>query len=604
NSLVLTSTATRTARIGKQAAANTITGEVTVERYIPAGRKWRLLSVPTNTTQSFRKAWMENATNVSATVPAGYGTQITSHYAAWNSLGFDAYSAGGSSVKVYDPATALYVGIKSPDSLMKTTGGYMTFIRGDRSAGVSGNNVAATILRTKGSIYQATNTVTANRPSAVTIPATKLATVGNPFASAIDLRKITMANTTGTIYVWDANLTQGYGLGAFQTLIKIGGNYVTTPGNVVMNTIQSGQAFFVQATGTQGTVSFDENSKSDETAGTSVFRIPGVDQQLMVDLHLGTDAVLLDGVRAIYGDEYSNNVDYGDAPKLPNTSENVSIKRNNSLLAIERRADITNEDTLFLNLVGVRYATDYQWKISASNLDQTGRIGWLVDKFTNTQTQLDLTGPTDYTFAITTAAGSYAANRFMIVFKQSVVLPVTMTAVAATRNANKTVTLSWKSETEINIAKYTVEQSNDGRTFSAIGIAAPTNNNAGNASYSAIDANASAAINYYRINALSRDGKIQYSAIVKVDALNIPATGSITVYPNPVVDKTLNISFKNKSFGDYNLELISNNGQVVYKGVVTVGSANVMKTIRLNGSVAAGVYRLRAIGKDNAVFTT
>ena len=56
--LTLKSTASNTAWVGDM-TGNTITGKVTVERYISARKAWRLLSVPTNTTQTIQQAWQE-----------------------------------------------------------------------------------------------------------------------------------------------------------------------------------------------------------------------------------------------------------------------------------------------------------------------------------------------------------------------------------------------------------------------------------------------------------------------------------------------------------------------------------------------------------------
>ena len=61
------------------AAGNYITGDVTVERYIPANsfRSWRLLSVPTfGSSQTFKQSWQENNTPLGNIKP-NYGTQIT-----------------------------------------------------------------------------------------------------------------------------------------------------------------------------------------------------------------------------------------------------------------------------------------------------------------------------------------------------------------------------------------------------------------------------------------------------------------------------------------------------------------------------------------------
>ena len=75
DSLTLKSTALNTASVGDM-TGNTITGNVTVERYISAHKAWRLLSVPTNTTQTTQQAWQEGC-GANLDCVAGFGTQIT-----------------------------------------------------------------------------------------------------------------------------------------------------------------------------------------------------------------------------------------------------------------------------------------------------------------------------------------------------------------------------------------------------------------------------------------------------------------------------------------------------------------------------------------------
>ena len=40
-------------------SGNQVLGDVIVERYIPATKKWRFLSIPTTTTQTIKAAWQE-----------------------------------------------------------------------------------------------------------------------------------------------------------------------------------------------------------------------------------------------------------------------------------------------------------------------------------------------------------------------------------------------------------------------------------------------------------------------------------------------------------------------------------------------------------------
>ena len=103
DNLTLRSTATGTASVGDITnnsvnTGNSITGDVMVERYVPAKRAWRFLSVPTqNNLQTVHQAWQENlGANVGM---AGNGRQITSNIANWAAKGFDTQAVVGSSFK-------------------------------------------------------------------------------------------------------------------------------------------------------------------------------------------------------------------------------------------------------------------------------------------------------------------------------------------------------------------------------------------------------------------------------------------------------------------------------------------------------------------------
>ncbi|HRP18041.1 MAG TPA: hypothetical protein PL128_08600, partial [Ginsengibacter sp.] len=58
--LTIKSTQTRTAYVGNM-TGNTINGKATVERYVSAHKAWRLMSIPTNSSQTIKEAWQEGA---------------------------------------------------------------------------------------------------------------------------------------------------------------------------------------------------------------------------------------------------------------------------------------------------------------------------------------------------------------------------------------------------------------------------------------------------------------------------------------------------------------------------------------------------------------
>ncbi len=76
---------------------------------------------------------------------------------------------------------------------------------------------------------------------------------------------------------------------------------------------------------------------------------------------------------------------------------------------------------------------------------------------------------------------------------------------------------------------------------------------------------------------------------------NIPA---INVYPNPVVNKTLFVSFVNQLPGNYQVQLFNKLGQPVLSKTIQVNSINTIGSITLNAEIAAGTYQVIIIGED------
>ena len=310
-----------------------------------------------------------------------------------------------------------------------------------------------------------------------------------------------------------------------------------------------------------------------------------------------TTAGVADGNIVAFDAAYSNEYDGEDALKFVNSSLNFGISSHGKLLAVEARTPAANNDTVFYTLGNLRKQA-YQFRFMPENIQTPGLTAYLEDAFLHTSTQLNLEANTDVVFNVTDDAGSYASNRFYIVFKQLLILPVTFTNISATRNSDKSISVEWKTANETGIDKYEIERSADGRNFSKLNATAPRENNGGYVSYNYADESPLVQDNFYRIKAGSLSGLIQYSAIVKVAKLN--AGTSISVYPNPVVDKKMAVSFVNQPSGEYNIQLSNIVGQVVYRDKVVVSSSNAVRTISLDGSMAAGSYQLVIISADGA----
>ena len=605
--LTLVSNAQATASVGDmtndgQNSGNRITGKVNVERYISNAAKWRLLAISTNTVQSFKQAWQEGAATANANPVANYGMLIgnnnSSTYAA---NGFDLYTPGGPTVKYYNPGTNAWVGISNTNAAINTAGGYMTYTRSSRS-GVLG----ATTIRTSGELNSGTQ-------PAISVGANQFAVVGNPFASAIDVRKITTQGLQDVYYVWDPKAGGGYGLGAYQTLIRLGNDYSVFPGGgsygaqlSVVNNIESGLAFFVKAGATGGSIQITESSKV--SGSVNVFRTVQTNSPMLRSTLYAVTAdstTLLDAAMVNIDAAFSIAVDDEDLKKMVNGSENVSINNNGVLLLANRRPDFSGNDTVKLNLTGVRLQ-NYKWNITMNNMEANGRTAFLLDAYNNTSTALDMQGSTEYSFSIINQAASYAANRFSIVFTPAaVLLPVTITTVSASRNSanSSQIAVNWKVENESSLKYYELEYSTDAANFSTVATVA-ANASSGSAAYSQLHTSASAAVVFYRIKALSFSGQVQYSAVVRVNSSKINSSESISVYPNPVVNKNMNVQFTNQAEGSYTVELISRSGARLLQTSTNVTSNNQVKTLQLAQGTAAGNYTLIVTAQNGTTHST
>ena len=594
--LVLRSTATGTASVGDITNngannSNTITGDVSVERFMGARRAWRFLSVPTsNNLQTIHEAWQENQAP-NATTPVGYGIHITKDSANWNTTGFDLRTPPGPSMKYYVPLLNKWQGITSTINVpgvnngkFVTGTGYMTLVRGDRQINYFPAVANTTVLRDKGALVTGTF-------AAPAIGAGQFAAIGNPYASAVDFTKLTKGNLQDVYYLWDPYLGS---LGGYVTFS--GPTYTPVPSLSYTSNkyIESGQAFFVKSSGVAGSLSFTEPSKVD--GSYLVSRPTGPGKQLHTNLYLVNANIknLYDGVLSEFDGSYSNSVDNLDAIKLVNFGENLGMRRSDKILSVERMKELVKTDTIFYNLVQMR-VQHYQFEFIPDNLNQPDLAGFLEDRYLNIKTPVSLVDTTRVDFNIINDPGSYAPDRFRLVFKEIKPAPVTFTSIRANRLRND-ILVEWRVENELNIAHYDVEKSADGRNFSKVNEQAARGNGSGAAiEYNWLDTNPLAGDNFYRVRSIGINSEVKLSQVVKVNMVKLPA--AITVFPNPLrEDGMLYISLANKPAGNYQLMLLNSQGQTMMKMSLSHPGGNAVYSITMDKYAAHGNYLLNITG--------
>ncbi|HQY40730.1 MAG TPA: choice-of-anchor Q domain-containing protein [Ferruginibacter sp.] len=582
------------------------TGRFEVERFIKTPRKWQLLSVPTDDNlQTVKAAWAEGQ-NAGVNTTAGFGTNITGPPGPPN-LDF---TSPGYSLKYWDASILNWQYVTTKDTVIQNPHGFYLFVRGDRSA-IAGGPYGTTTLRSRGKIFV--------NPT-VPLITNDFNSIGNPLASEIDLRQLqltTSSITTATkFYLWDPTLPGSHNIGAYQTLTFNGNDFEITPGGSgvsiypaggsIINEVQSGQAFFIKDT-LATAITFPEIAKTYRNGSSPVTptRISNSNdwQRMRINMFVinNADTLLADGTAADISPDFSSDFDANDADKFLNAGENLYLYRASKKLAVERHAPITVNDTFFLRMEKV-LVRNYFFTINFSGFILPNTLQpFIVDNYLQTESALNLQQPSIYNFNVIALAGSYATNRFYIVFKPIGTVPVTFIDVAATRNTDKSIAVKWKVENELNIITYSIERSSNGIHFSVLG--ATTAN--GNRYYLYNDLQPLMQINYYRIKASGLNGETIYSNIVKVLPEKIKP--GMSVYPNPVTNNKINIRFTNMPLGNYNLQLLQADGKLVQQQIVAILAPVYEYGMMLGKTVAAGYYVLKIIsetGEENQIPVT
>ncbi len=408
--VTLKSTAARTSTIWPS-PLGVINGNVTIERYIPAGyREYRLLSSPVTTTGTIKANWQEDQEN-GANLNAGYGTHLSGSGGATN--GFDTTSTNAPSIFTHTNtgATAAWTALANTNGTLTAGSPYLVYVRGSRLAtnlDATATNDATT-LRTTGTVTTGTKVV-----SGLNATANGFSLIGNPYQTQVNMSTVLTAAT---------NLVTGY----YYVLNPANGAYATV--DIVANLstsgyankhLQPGQACFVKtvaAPSATPTLSFTDASKNTAGAQTAVFRTKELANVLRLSLYdTAKPAEAVDGLIVAFDANESNAVNENDANKLTNFNESIATDNSGTLLAIEKRALPATTDEIPLNIT--QYGgTSYSLKVQGSGLTETP---YLVDRYTGTTTEIPVDGTIDYAYTVT--AGNTAtsdASRFKLIYAKS-----------------------------------------------------------------------------------------------------------------------------------------------------------------------------------------
>ncbi|GAB3315876.1 hypothetical protein GCM10027511_26670 [Hymenobacter humi] len=173
-----------------------------------------------------------------------------------------------------------------------------------------------------------------------------------------------------------------------------------------------------------------------------------------------------------------------------------------------------------------------------------------------------------------------------VVLPQGVALPVELVRFTAKSEVPATVRLDWATASEQNSAYFAVERSLDGILFQAIGQVAALGNSFAVHDYGLTDAALpeGAALLYYRLRQVDRDGRVAYSPVQAVVPANKVAR--LALFPNPTKAATTLVG----AAAGTTVQVLDALGRPVANATVDAsGTAN----LALPAGLARGVYVVR-----------
>ncbi len=568
--LVIVSNSIGTARIAAIPAGADITGNVTVQRYLPAiTRRYRMLSSPD---QNF--TWSQIKDNMFVTGTGG----------ATN--GFDATPTNSASCYTYQESTSGGRGWKAATNITNSVSsavGTLVFVRGDRTLAspnwYTGPSFVAQNAVTVDFTNQPINK--GNYTPGITYTNTGIAAndgwnlVGNPYPSQIDWSLLSKSNLSSFFYIFNPTT----------------GSYVAANTGI----IASGQAFFVQATTASPSITFTESAKTSSTAAYYFKTAPTRLQVEMIKDSINSDVAWLD-FNPSSSKAFNNNED--------------ALKYNNAVVNVGFYIDSLNTtqfnsvpmplvaDTFILSANAAAGTYTLQFTDIITSLPSSKNI-YLLDLYNSNL--IDLRTTSSYSFTITSSSAT-SGNRFMIIINDPSTLPVSWLSFNGEIQNTTDVLLKWETANEKNNSHFVIERSDDNIEYSEIGLLKATGNSIAATTYNFVDKNifnrGSKTI-FYRLKQIDLNGNFDYSKTISMSTILKAESTNVSVYPNPAND-FINVKLISKNKETATIELFDITGKVISFSTSSIAKdATRIDTQNLQN----GIYFLRVTSQQNVTTT-
>jgi hypothetical protein len=388
--LNLKSTSSGTGAIQQgSSAGGYISGNVTIERYVPGKRAYRFFAHPFSSSIGLNALTDDIDITGSGGSTNGFTSTSTNNA---SSYWYDV-TTGDNSTTGNNPGWAAYTNTNGSGSNAWLKGQVArVMVRGSigQNLGVPSTYTTpnAVTLDLTGAVNQGDQTISLTKGSG-----TNFVLVGNPFPCQVNMDQVSGTNLGSSFYIWDA--TQGtkggytsysYGSSGFK-LPSCGGFATTISAN--------------------GSIVFEEADKT-QSAGSSMFKTTGT-QMGELELKVEDSSLFYDRLLVRFDDNGMSATDYLDAAELYNPDVTFySMSSDDSMLSIDVRP-YASYATIPL---GIYSTLKQDFKIVTGKYDiPSGVTLYLHDKYLNKKEVITGLGYS-YSFTIDSNAGSWGNERF------------------------------------------------------------------------------------------------------------------------------------------------------------------------------------------------
>ena len=225
-------------------------------------------------------------------------------------------------------------------------------------------------------------------------------------------------------------------------------------------------------------------------------------------------------------------------------------------------------------------------KLGGTQLDEAYSLA--VDPLKNIYLTGSFAGTADFDPATTVSTLSSAGTDDIFVVKLGqALLPLKLLSFSAKKENNANL-LQWVTAQEINVDRFEIERSSNGREFNKIASV-----KAGNTNYALEDNSPIKGANFYRLKMMDKDQQFTYSPIRMIsNGIGL----SINIYPNPTKDNLhLQIAIDQKT--TLQLQVLTQDGRVVMTKLLSVPQGMSLQSIDIS-KLAIGHYYLKVLGAD------